>query len=72
MAYEALLNGSNWINDVTGGRRDIKILDVVSRFKCPFVITHSRGNSQNMNELSKYDNLLSEVKISLESLIKML
>ena len=70
VAYEALLNGANWINDVTGGRRDREILDVVSEFNCPFVITHSRGNSQNMNELSKYDNVLSEVKSSLETLIK--
>ncbi|WP_036924619.1 MULTISPECIES: dihydropteroate synthase [Prochlorococcus] len=69
VAYETLLNGANWINDVTGGRRDRKILDVVSKFKCPFVITHSRGNSQNMNKLSKYSNLLSEVKTSLDSLI---
>ena len=70
VAYEALLNGANWINDVTGGRRDKEILDVVSEFKCPFVITHSRGNSKNMNELAKYDNLLTEVKCSLETLIK--
>jgi len=70
VAYEALLNGANWINDVTGGRRDKEILDVVSSFNCPYVITHSRGNSQNMNELSKYDNLLSEVKCSLDSLIE--
>ena len=70
VAHEALLNGANWINDVTGGRRDREILDVVSKFNCPFVITHSRGNSQNMNELSKYDNLLSEVKCSLDNLIK--
>ena len=70
VAYQALLNGANWINDVTGGRRDNKILDVVSEFNCPFVVTHSRGNSQNMNELSNYDNLLSEVESSLESLIK--
>ena len=70
VAYEALLNGADWINDVTGGRRDIKILEVVSKFKCPYVITHSRGNSQNMNELSQYDNLLSEVKSSLDELIK--
>jgi len=52
-----------------GGRRDKEILDVVSKFNCPFVITHSRGNSQNMNELSKYENVLSEVKLSLENLI---
>jgi len=69
VAYEALLNGAIWINDVTGGRRDIKILDVVSQFNCPFVITHSRGNSQNMNKLSKYDNLLDQVKSSLENLV---
>ena len=66
VAYEALLNGANWINDVTGGRRDINILDVVSKFDCPFVITHSRGNSQNMNQLSNYQNVLSDVKCSLD------
>ena len=70
VAHEALLNGANWINDVTGGRRDKKILDVVSKFNCPFVITHSRGNSQNMNQFSKYENVLSEVKCSIENLIK--
>ena len=69
VANEALLNGANWINDVTGGRRDEKILDIVSKFNCPFVITHSRGNSQNMNELNQYKNFLSEVISSLESLI---
>ena len=69
VAYEALSNGADWINDVTGGRRDKEILNVVSEFNCPFVITHSRGNSKNMNELSKYDNVLSEVKFSLEILI---
>jgi dihydropteroate synthase len=70
VAHEALLNGADWINDVTGGRRDKEILDVVSKFNCPFVITHSRGTSLNMNELSKYENVLSEVRCSLETLIK--
>jgi len=70
VAQEALLNGANWINDVTGGRRDKDILDVVSKFNCPFVITHSRGNSQNMNQLSKYEDVLSEVISSIETLIK--
>ena len=70
VAYESLLNGANWINDVTGGRRDKEILDVVSTFNCPFVITHSRGNSKNMNELCKYENVLNEVMCSFETLIK--
>ena len=70
VAQEALLNGANWINDVTGGRRDKEILDVVSKFNCPYVITHSRGNSQNMNELSKYENVVNDVMCSLKTLIK--
>ena len=61
VAHKALLNGANWINDVTGGRRDSKILDVVAQFKSPFVITHSKGNSQNMNKLNKYDNLIDDI-----------
>ena len=70
VAYEALLNGANWINDVTGGRRDERILDVVSEFNCPFVITHSRGNSKNMNRLTNYKDILVDVISSLESLTK--
>ena len=68
VANEALLNGANWINDVTGGRRDEKILDVVSKFNCPYVITHSRGNSKNMNNLTNYENFLNDIINSLENL----
>ncbi|MDC3118607.1 dihydropteroate synthase [Prochlorococcus sp. AH-716-K03] len=68
VAHEALSNGANWINDVTGGRRDEEILDVVSEFKSPFVITHSRGNSINMNNLTNYDDFLVDIIHSLESL----
>ena len=68
VAYEALSNGANWINDVTGGRRDDEILDVVANFKCPFVITHSRGNSQTMNNLTNYDDLLVNITDSLQSM----
>ena len=69
VAQEALLNGANWINDVTGGRRDEKILDVVAKYNCPFVITHSRGNSKNMNNLTNYNDFLKDVIGSLEFLI---
>ena len=68
VAYAALSNGANWINDVTGGRRDNRILDVVAEFNCPFVITHSRGNSQNMNSLSKYKDLTNDIITTLKDL----
>ena len=70
VAHEALSNGANWINDVTGGRRDEEIIDVVSEFKCPFVITHSRGSSITMNNLTKYDDFFVDIIHSLERLTK--
>ena len=70
VAFKALLNGANWINDVTGGRRDEKIYSVVSKFDCPFVITHSKGNSQTMNDLVCYGNLIEDIIESLIILIE--
>ena len=69
VALEALLNGANWINDITGGRRDEEIYSVVSKFDCPFVITHSKGNSQTMNDLTCYENLIDDITNSLKILI---
>ena len=70
VAFKALLNGANWINDVTGGRRDEEIYSVVSKFDCPFVITHSKGNSQSMNDLTSYENLIKDIIDSLRILIE--
>ena len=67
VAYEALKNGANWINDVSGGKMDESILDVVAEFDCPYVLTHSKGNSKTMDKLSFYNDLIEEI---INSLIK--
>ncbi len=59
MAIEA---GANWINDVSGARHDPDILKVVADAKCPYVLTHSRGNSKSMNSLASYDDVVNEVR----------
>ena len=68
VAFEALKYGANWINDVTGGRRDNSILDVVADFDCPYVITHSKGNSKTMDKLTFYKYLMEEIISSLNEL----
>jgi len=70
VAFKALLNGANWINDVTGGRRDESMYGLVSKFDCPFVITHSKGNSKTMNDLTCYENLIEDIIDSLKMLIE--
>lgn len=74
VAKEALDAGANWINDISGGRLDPHILDILADSNNPFVVTHSRGNSQTMNNLSHYqnviDDVLSELMIQVDKAIK--
>ena len=49
------------INDISGGRIDPEILNVLSSSELPFVITHSRGNSMTMNSLANYKDVVLDV-----------
>tara|TARA_Y100001970_G_C14244987_1_gene867490 strand:+ start:715 stop:1533 length:819 start_codon:yes stop_codon:yes gene_type:complete len=68
VAYEALIHGANWINDISGGRIDKDILKVASEFSCPIVLTHSRGTSLNMDDLTFYKDFINDVISELNEL----
>jgi len=61
----ALSIGANWINDISGGRRDPHILKIVAESRCPFVLTHSRGTSQTMDQLTSYKDVTNDVYLGL-------
>ncbi len=69
VAHSALNAGADWINDISGGRHDPQIFKVVSDYGCPYVLTHSRGNSKTMDSLSNYQNVVIEVKNELSNQI---
>ena len=54
VAEAALAAGADWINDVTGGLREPGILRLVAEAGCPYVLMHSRGDSQSMDGLTDY------------------
>ena len=60
VAEEALLNGADIINDVSGGYSDKKILNIVQKYKCPYVLTHNIENSINSQKLES-QNTIKEV-----------
>lgn len=61
VAEYALREGADWINDVSGGRKDPSILRLVGDAKCPYILTHSRGDSQSMVNLANYDDVVLDV-----------
>lgn len=54
VAEAALEAGADWINDVSGGRRDPDLLPLVAKAGCPYVLMHSRGDSHSMDLLTDY------------------
>ncbi len=69
VANKVLQVGADWINDISGGRHDPEIFNVVADNHCPYVLTHSRGNSKTMDSLAKYKNVVADVKNELSSQI---
>ena len=54
VARAALEAGADWINDVSGGSRDPAMLSLVADAGCPYVLMHSRGDSQTMDDCTDY------------------
>ncbi len=69
VAAAALAAGADWINDVRGAspRRDPAMAALVARAGCPYVLTHSRGDSRTMDGLAVYDDVLLEVRCELQA-----
>jgi dihydropteroate synthase len=76
VAEAALAEGADWINDVRGANvtpeaaggtlRDPAMLPLIAAAGCPVVLTHSRGDSQTMDGLAHYGDVVAEVRRELE------
>jgi len=70
VAEAALEAGADWINDVSGGRRDPAMLPLVAEAGCPYVLMHSRGDSSTMDACTDYGDcgvvagVLNELRLS--------
>ena len=53
--------GVKIINDVSGLNYDSKTIDILKKYKTPFVIQHSKGNPENMQNRPSYKNELLDI-----------
>lgn len=73
VAEATLAAGADWINDVRGANhgdgdsslRDPRMLPLIARAGCPYVLMHSRGTSRTMDDLAVYGEVVDEVRAEL-------
>ncbi len=61
VAAAALEAGASIVNDVTAGRADPDILDVVARAGAGYVVMHMQGEPRTMQHEPRYDDVVAEV-----------
>jgi len=61
--------GVKLINDVSGLSHDPKTINVLKKYKIPFVIQHSVGTPENMQKNPQYGDVVGEIKEWLEERI---
>ena len=64
--------GVKLINDVSGLSHDPKTINVLKKYKIPFVIQHSVGTPENMQKKAKYKNELLDIYDYFEDKIKLI
>jgi dihydropteroate synthase len=61
VAKEAVENGTDVVNDISGGQLDKEMIPTVGRLNVPYICMHMRGNPGNMNTLTDYEVLEKEI-----------
>ena len=61
VAEACIQNGAALINDISAGKLDDTMLDVIAKYNVPYVMMHMRGTPQTMSTLTQYDDVVREV-----------
>lgn len=61
VAAEALEAGAAMVNDISAGKLDKKMLEVVAKHQVPYIMMHMRGTPQTMKDLNQYTDLTQDI-----------
>ena len=64
--------GVKLINDVSGLSFDLNSINILKKYKTPFVLQHSQGNPETMQKNPKYKNVVLDIYDFFEEKIKLL
>jgi dihydropteroate synthase len=61
VAETAINYGADIINDISGGELDDEMFNIVAKYKIPYILMHSKGTPQTMQNLTDYKSLFKEM-----------
>lgn len=61
VAEKSIMAGAQMINDISGGRFDERMAEVIGDLKVPYVIMHMQGTPATMQDNPHYENITREV-----------
>ncbi len=72
IAQHAIHTGAHIVNDVYGGRYDKNMFETVGKLGVPYILMHSRGDSTNMQNLTNYSSLISDMTVEISETVQKL
>lgn len=61
VALKCVEAGAIMVNDIAGGLLDDKMFETVANLNVPYVLMHSRGTPETMQQMTHYDDLVMDV-----------
>lgn len=61
VADRCLQAGAALINDISAGKRDVKMLPTIARHKVPYIMMHMRGTPRTMQDKTEYNDLIVDI-----------
>ena len=61
VAEKSIEAGAAIINDISAFNLDAKMVDVLTKYKVPYVMMHMKGNPQNMQQNTNYENIIKDL-----------
>ncbi len=72
VAEKSIEAGAAIINDISAFNLDAKMVDVLTKYKVPYVMMHMKGNPQNMQQNTNYENIIKDLILNFSKKISYL
>ena len=72
VAEKGILTGADIINDISGFSIDPQLIDVIAKYKVPYILMHMRGTPETMQSQTNYDSIFNDMILYFSEKIEVL